>query len=87
MAKDIIDNILKLIPNDLAKEKGSKDLFEINDSGLIPSLSTVLLQEMQRMNILLYTIRSTLKSLKLSIEGIIIMTEDLDSCFYSILNN
>lgn len=62
-------------------------MFETNELGFLPSLTTVLLQEMARFNILLQTIRVSLKNLKLSIEGLMIMSEDLDACYYSLLNN
>ncbi len=55
--------------------------------GLIPSLSTVLLQEVERFNTLLNKMSSTLKTLDKAIQGLSIMSQELDSMYYSLLNN
>jgi len=54
---------------------------------LIPSLSTVLLQEMDRFNKLLSKMRSTLINLSKAIQGFGLMSQELDSMYYSLLNN
>jgi dynein heavy chain len=66
---------------------GKKDLFKENKKGLIPSLSTVLVQEMQRFNKLLSVMGRTLVDIKKAIEGIIVMSQELDSMYVSMLNN
>ena len=64
-----------------------KDLFKENKHGLIPSLSTVLLQEMSRFNRLLVVMLSSLKNLQKAIQGIIVMSSELDSMYISMQNN
>lgn len=59
----------------------------MNEMKLIPSLSTVLLQEMDRFNTLLSKLRSTLISLSKAIQGFGLMSQELDSMYYSLLNN
>lgn len=55
--------------------------------GLIPSLSTVLLQEMARFNTLLQKMRSLSQNLILAILGQVVMSQELDSMYYSLINN
>jgi dynein heavy chain len=64
-----------------------KDLFKENKFGLIPSLSTVLLQEMSRFNLLLSVMLSSLKNLQKAIQGIIVMDQELDKMYVSMQNN
>lgn len=47
---ELSNNILTGLPEDLEKMNGLKEMFEVNPLGLIPSLSTVLLQEMEKFN-------------------------------------
>jgi dynein heavy chain len=52
------------LPPLLSKEESNKELWIINpEKNLIPSLSTVLLQELERFNILLATMGKTLAGL------------------------
>jgi len=76
----------KQIPEIIDKSLGKKEMFKENKQGLIPSLSTVLVQEMQRFNKLLRVIRSSLNNLKKAIKGFIVMSEELDSMYIRILN-
>jgi len=61
-------------------------MFKENKQGLIPSLSTVLLQEMSRFNKLLHVMERSLHDIKKAIEGIIVMTEELDIMYVSFQN-
>jgi len=56
-------------------------------NGLLPSLTTVLLQEMEKFNRLLGAMRGTLRDLKDAIHGFIVMTEMLDVMYLSLQNN
>ena len=42
---------------------------------------------MQRFNRLVNVIKNSLKNLKMAIEGLMVMSQDLDSTYYSLLNN
>ena len=84
---ELISNLQGQLPPDLLLTEAVLGLFEKDSKGLIPSLSTVLIQEMQRFNMLLSTMRDSLKNLKHAINGEIVMSGDLDACYYSILNN
>lgn len=64
-----------------------KELFVEDAQGLIPSLSTVLLQEMEKFNGLLSAMKKSLIEIDLAIKGFIVMSDTLDSMFLSFLNN
>lgn len=73
----------KGLPALLNKQDGKKEMFKMDKQGLIPSLSTVLLQEVSRFNRLLTIMRSTLILIKKAIKGFIVMSEELDSMYSS----
>ena len=50
-------------------------------------MTTVLCQEMEKFNRLLLAIKKSLKNLRQAIAGEIVMGADLDSTYYSMLNN
>ena len=76
----------KGLPALLDKAAGKKDLFKQDKQGLISSLSTVLVQEMQRFNRLLSVMRMSLVQLKKAIKGFIVMSSELDQMYLSIQN-
>lgn len=51
------------------------------------SLSTVLLQEVARFNRLLSVMRSSLEELQKAINGLVVMSSELDSMYLSMLNS
>lgn len=71
---ELVDSLQAELPPDLLREQGSKELFEKDQNGLIPSLSTVLLQEMSKFNRLLSTMRTNLDNLRMAIAGKIVMS-------------
>lgn len=77
------------LPMSLSKQEegANKELFYENEFGLIPSLSTVLLQEMSKFNRLLDVIRTSLDNLNDSILGLMTMSQDLDAMYSSLLSN
>ena len=56
-------------------------------SAWLPSLTTFLLQEMERFNKLISVISSSLDTLKKAIKGLAVMGEDMDKMYKSMLNN
>jgi dynein heavy chain len=76
----------KGLPALLDKAVGKKDLFKQDKQGLIPSLSTVLLQEISRFNRLLTVMRNSLIQLKKAIRGFIVMSAELDAMYNSFQN-
>lgn len=71
---EMAQSFLTMIPPDLNQSDGFEDLFIENEQGLIPSLSTVLLQEMARFNTLLVKMRVLCQNLILAIQGLVVMS-------------
>lgn len=82
-AKDLSERL----PAVLDKDAGLKELFQANSQGIIPSLSTVLLQEMEKFNRLLAKMRRSLVDIGLAIQGFIVMSEELDSMYLKLQMN
>lgn len=62
-------------------------MFIKNAEGLIPSFSTVLVQEMEKFNRLLKVMRKLLTDIDLAINGFIVMSETLDEMYLKFTNN
>jgi len=82
-SRDLLDQLPKVIE----WEFGLKELFVRNAEGLIPSLSTVLLQELEKFNRLLVRMKTSLSDIDLAIRGFIVMSGTLDSMYLRIQNN
>lgn len=70
--------LLEQLPAILEKAEGQKELFIANAQGIIPSLSTVLIQEMEKFNRLLTKMKRSLIDIDLAIKGFIVMSDELD---------
>ncbi len=77
--------IAEQIPANLDRAEGLKDLFKTTNN-LLPSLTTVLVQEMEKFNRLLNVMRASLTDLVQAIGGFIVMSETLDSMYLSLTN-
>ena len=75
------------LPELLDQTTGQKELFIRNSEGLIPSLSTVLVQEMEKFNRLLNVMKKSLIDIDLAINGFIVMSEVLDEMYLRFTNN
>lgn len=76
----------KRLPENIDKSTGKKELFKVNEAGNLESLSTVLIQEIERFNRLLSVMRESLADLQRAIKGEIAMSGELDSMYTSIIN-
>ena len=75
------------LPLILDKEDHAKEIFKINNKGLLHCLSTVLLQEIERYNKLLTKMGGTLSLIMKAIKGLVIMSPELDLMYSSLLKN
>lgn len=73
------------MPGSLERENGKKEQFKTT-SGLLPSLSTVLVQEMEKFNRMLKVMLNSLTDLEKAIHGFIVMSEVLDNMYLSLQN-
>ena len=67
--------------------EGEKELFVQNSQGLLPSLTTVLLQEIEKFTRLLKVMDKSLGDMDDAINGYIVMDDVLDRMYVSIQNN
>eukprot|EP00049_Salpingoeca_infusionum_P016632 m.342064 g.342064 ORF g.342064 m.342064 type:complete len:4133 (+) comp16119_c0_seq2:317-12715(+) len=72
-----------IIDIDDAKE-GS---FDLDEHGRVQSLSTVLRQEVDRFNKLLFVLWDDLKNVKKAIKGLVVMSAELERVYTSFINN
>jgi dynein heavy chain len=75
------------LPEALTKEGAQKELFIQTKDLLLPSLTTFLLQEMERFNKLIVIIARSLDTLKKAIKGFAVMGDDMDRMYKSMMNN
>ncbi|CAH8839691.1 unnamed protein product [Trichobilharzia szidati] len=78
---ELIDNLQKQLPEDIDYE-GTVKIFATDHSPLV----VVLLQEIQRYNRLLGLIRSQLSDLNKGIQGLVVMSSELEQIFTSIFD-
>lgn len=75
------------VPELLDEASGNQEHFVLTEEGNMMSLSIVLLQEMTKFNILLKKMSSTLHELKKAIQGLAVMSQDLDEMYLAFQNN
>ena len=75
------------LPENLERSSAGVHTFVVNEEGLMDSLATVLGQEMVKFNRLLDVIRRSLRDLKMAIQGLMVMSSDLDKAYAAVLFN
>ncbi|KRX08296.1 P-loop containing nucleoside triphosphate hydrolase [Pseudocohnilembus persalinus] len=84
---DIAIELEGKLPTLLLKESGLESLFELTEVGAYQSLTTVLLQEIEKFNRLLKVCSNSLSELQKAIKGFVVMSQDLDDMYLAFLNN
>jgi dynein heavy chain len=84
---ETVANLSKSLPEALDASTGHSDLFIKVEYDLIPSLSTVLLQEIEKFNRLTSAIKRSLIDIQRAINGEVVMSEELDNMYMAILNS
>lgn len=83
MAIDISERLAKTI--DIYRAHPT--IMVTDDAGRLPSLSTVLSQEIERFNRLLDVIHGSLNDLRKAIKGLVVMSAELDGIYLAFTNN
>lgn len=78
--------LLETLPELLDMSTGKKEQFKMT-AGLYPSLTTVLIQEIEKFNRMLKVMRSSLIDIDKAIHGMIVMSEVLDGMYLCFQNN
>ncbi|KAM3182197.1 hypothetical protein ACTXT7_012865 [Hymenolepis weldensis] len=84
---DLAGNLLTNLPPLVPKEKAKADLFNTDHKGRVNSLTTVLVQEVDRYNNLLNIIKISLTQLQKAVKGFLVMSEKLEKIYNSFLLN
>ncbi|XP_054276499.1 dynein axonemal heavy chain 6-like [Macrosteles quadrilineatus] len=87
IAFELADMIRERIITRIDPDETHPSLLRFDSRGSLPSLTTVLLQEVDRFNKLVRVIHSSLKELQLAIKGLVVMSEQLEEVYTSFLNN
>lgn len=82
---EFANSVLATIPQPLDPKTGAHELFTKAEYDLIPSLTTVLLHEIERFNKLLIKMQRSLIELQKAINGEVVMSQELDEMYSSIL--
>ncbi len=83
---EVAKAIEEKLPGDFMRRGAHPDSFLMRGP-VMDSLATVLIQEMDRYNILLKTMRYSLAQVQLAIMGRVVMSAELDLMYNSLLNN
>lgn len=83
MAIDISEKLMSFIDTDQAHPT----IMKTDAKGRLPSLTTVLLQEIERFNKLLDVVHNSLKELRKAIKGLVVMPAELEGVYISLMNN
>jgi len=87
LARQIATKIINELPKDLDKSDAGKNTFIRTSKGIMDSLSTVLSHEMILFNKLLRVMRFTLNELLKAMDGLVVMSMELEGMFRDLLDN
>uniref|UniRef100_A0A182FSK0 AAA+ ATPase domain-containing protein n=1 Tax=Anopheles albimanus TaxID=7167 RepID=A0A182FSK0_ANOAL len=87
MCLEKIHSIRKLIATAIECYDLHSSLLQRDSKDRIPSLTTVLLQEVERFDRLLMTVHSSLSDLEKAIQGFVVMSESLETIYRAFGNN
>ncbi|XP_076377925.1 dynein heavy chain at 16F [Megalopta genalis] len=87
IAYEIADTILVRIQLEIDSTKCNPKHLVRDSKGRLPSMTTVLVHEVDRYNTLLKKIRVSIENLQRAIKGFVVMSEELENVFIALINN
>ncbi|XP_066151500.1 dynein axonemal heavy chain 6 [Euwallacea fornicatus] len=84
---DMAERIINVVLTKVATENANIYLFKKDDKGRLPSLTTMLTQEIDRYNELLKLIHDSIDQLKKVIKGLVVMPEALEDVYKAFMKN
>ncbi|XP_031781103.1 dynein heavy chain 6, axonemal isoform X1 [Nasonia vitripennis] len=87
IAYELADMIMEKIALKIDIDMCNPKHLDKDSAGRLPSLTVVLLHEVERYNILLTRIHSSMENLQRAIKGFVVMSEELENVFRSLVNN
>ncbi|XP_055549943.1 dynein axonemal heavy chain 6 [Wyeomyia smithii] len=84
---DKIQSIRSAVARNINSDNPYPDLMKRDSKNRIPSLTTVLLQEIERFDRLLQVIHNNLNDLEKAIQGFVVMSESLETIYRAFTNN
>ncbi|KAH8363782.1 hypothetical protein KR200_006735, partial [Drosophila serrata] len=87
ICQQIIARIQKSLVQKIKREPLHGTLSVVDSKGQVPSLTIVLIQEIDRFNISLGIIHDSLANLSKAIKGLVVMSEELENVFKALLSN
>ncbi|XP_058809206.1 dynein axonemal heavy chain 6 [Phymastichus coffea] len=87
IAYELADMIMEKIALKIDIDSCNKKHLKKDSADRLPSLTIVLLHEVERYNLLLKKIHLTMENLQRAIKGFVVMSEELENVFRSLVNN
>ncbi|EEZ99537.1 Dynein heavy chain, cytoplasmic-like Protein [Tribolium castaneum] len=84
---DLANLVTDSLMTKISTDEANVNMFKRDDKGRLPSLTTVLMQEVDRYNILLKLIHSSMDNLKKAIKGLVVMSDALEEVYVAFTNN
>eukprot|EP00658_Telonema_sp_P-2_P014423 TRINITY_DN15482_c0_g10_i1.p1 TRINITY_DN15482_c0_g10~~TRINITY_DN15482_c0_g10_i1.p1 ORF type:complete len:415 (+),score=147.84 TRINITY_DN15482_c0_g10_i1:42-1247(+) len=85
---DFVGDLLETLPAKLSAEEDSgTGQFDVNEEGLMDSMTTVLSHEMNRFNKLIGVIARILSEMNKALQGLVVMSDELDQVYTAITTN
>ncbi|KAL0228525.1 hypothetical protein RCL1_004668 [Eukaryota sp. TZLM3-RCL] len=87
IVSQLCQQLLTTIPEDILLSEAHESIFALGDDGFISALSTTLSHEILKYNKILKVVRNSLSDVVKAIDGLVVMSSELEMAFVSLLNN